>query len=73
MMNLSARILTDWSVGTLASIVQNVRILEEEGAVGFQLQPLASHGATTQMVNLSETLSLTCMTPFFPFQSIIQA
>ena len=54
-MSLSARNLTDWCVGMLASIVQHVRILEEEGAVGIQLQPVVSHGATTQVVSLSET------------------
>jgi len=39
--------MTGWSVGTLASMKQNVR---SKGAVGVQLQPVVSHGATMREV-----------------------
>ena len=46
-LHLSARLMTGWSVGTLASMKQNV---STGGAVGVQLESVVSHGVTMRKV-----------------------
>ena len=45
--------MTGWSVGTLASMKHNVNT---GGAVGVQLQPVVSHGATMRKVMYSQSI-----------------
>ena len=44
---LSARLMTWWRVDTLVFMKNSVR---SRGAVGVQLQPVVSHGATMRKV-----------------------
>jgi len=51
--------MTGWSVGTLASMKHNA---STGGAVGVQLQPVVSHGATMRTVRLDASRILQAST-----------